>query len=58
MEIKKINSNWKNSCYIKTLIVPKMNHLIFTLPNPDYELIQKLDKALFNYLWGSDIHKI
>lgn len=35
-----------------------MNHLILTLPNPDHELIQKLDKALFNYLWGSNIHKI
>lgn len=43
---------------LKTLILPKMNHLILTLPNPNHEFIQKFDKALFNYLWGSDIHKI
>lgn len=66
LEIEQTIKQWKSRkltpigriVVIKTLIVPKMNHLILTLPNPDHELIQKLDKALFNYLWGSDIHKI
>lgn len=35
-----------------------MNYLILTLTNPDHEFLQKFDKALFNYLWGSDMHKI
>lgn len=39
-----------------------MNYLILTLLNPEHELLQKFDKALFSYLWGrgggSDIRKI
>lgn len=35
-----------------------MNHLTLTLLNPDNAFYQRFDKALFNYLWGSDIHTI
>lgn len=60
MEIKKINSNWKNSC-IKNINFTQnksSDTCILTLPNHNHEFIQKFNKALFNYLWGSDIHKI
>lgn len=29
-----------------------------TFPNPDYKLLKKFDKALFNYLWGSKLRQI
>lgn len=66
LEIEQTIQQWKSRkltpigriVVLKTLILPKMNHLILTLPNPNHEFIQKFDTALFNYLWGSDIHKI
>lgn len=35
-----------------------MNLLIITLLNRDHAFLQMFDKALSNYLWRSDIHKI
>lgn len=35
-----------------------MNHLTLTLLNPENAFLQRFDKTLFNYLWGSDLHKI
>lgn len=35
-----------------------MNHLIITLLNRDHGFLQMFDKALSNFLWGSDKHKI
>lgn len=58
MEIKKINSNWKNSCIKNISFTPNKSSDILTFPNPNHEFIPKFNKALFNYLWGSDIHKI
>lgn len=57
MEIKKIISNWKNSSY-KNFNCTQNESLDFNLPKPGHELIQKFNKALFHYLWGSDIQKI
>lgn len=35
-----------------------MNHLIITLLNRDHAFLHMFEKALSNYLWGSDKHKI
>lgn len=32
---------------LKTLISPKMNHFVSTLPNPYHEFLQKFDKVSF-----------
>lgn len=36
---------------IKTLIVPKINHLILTLPNPTLEYMKRFKKKLFKFIW-------
>ena len=43
---------------IKSLIIPKLNHLILSLPNPGQEYLKTLENRLYHFLWGSKIHKI
>ena len=42
---------------IKTLILPKFNHLFASLPTPD-KIINELNKILFDYLWEGKPDKI
>lgn len=45
---------------IKTMIIPKLNHLIQTLPNPSVEYLQQFEKEIYCFLWGGGgkVHKI
>ena len=43
---------------IKTLIIPRLNHLILTLPNPSKDFFGDLEKKLYYFLWSSKIRKI
>lgn len=43
---------------IKTLIVPKINHLILTLPNPLLEFIRSFERKLFKFIWNEKPDKI
>ena len=43
---------------IKTLLIPKINHLILALPNPSEEVIKSFQNDLYNFLWKSKIHKV
>ena len=44
---------------IKNFIIPRLNHLILTLPNPSKDLFYTdLEKELYYFLWNSKIHKI
>lgn len=66
LEINKIMNQWKHRKLtpigrlkiIKSLIIPKLNHLILSLPNPDTNSIKKLENDLFHFLWGCNMHKI
>lgn len=42
----------------KTLIIPKLNHLFISLPNPSQETISNLTTQLFRFIWGSDCDKV
>jgi hypothetical protein len=42
----------------KTLIIPKLNHLFISLPNPSQETIFNLTKQSFRFIWGSNCDKI
>ena len=65
-EINKIMNQWKHRKLtpigrlriIKSLIIPKLNHLILSIPNPDTNLIKKLENDLYHFLWGCNMHKI
>ena len=43
---------------IKTLIIPKMNNLILTLPNPDKDFFKNFETKIYQYLWDGKIHKV
>ena len=38
---------------IKVLMIPLINHLFFTLPTPEQDIIDYVNRILFNFLWGS-----
>ena len=43
---------------IKTLILPKYNHLFMSLPNPNEESLTSLNQELFRFLWKAKCDKI
>ena len=43
---------------VKTLILPVINHLILTLPNPSNEIIKKINDLLFTFIWNSPVHRV
>ena len=43
---------------LKTLIISKFNNLFISLPNPPEEIINKLNKMFFNFIWQSKVDRI
>jgi exonuclease III len=43
---------------IKTVIMSKLTHFFTSLPNPDEELVNKLQNMLFKFLWDNKPDKI
>lgn len=43
---------------IKSLLIPKLNHLFISLLNPKKETISYLKKTIFEFLWKSKIDKV
>lgn len=43
---------------LKTIIISKLNHLFIALPNPDTTVIDKLNKAFYNFIWQSKADKV
>ena len=41
---------------IISLIIPKLNHLIISLPNPNQEYLKTFENKLYHFLLGSKIH--
>ena len=65
-KIEKILISWKfrnltpigRITVIKTLVIPKLNHLILTIPNPSVEFIIAFERKLFNFVWNNKPDKI
>lgn len=65
-QIVKLIKQWKNRkltplgklSIIKTLFIPKMNHLILTLPNPPTHYIKNFEIKLYEVLWDGKLNKI
>ena len=68
-QIPKINallSQWKKRILtpigrvtvLKSLIIPKLNHLIISLPNPPVHYIKSLNKMFFHFIWGSNSDRV
>ena len=43
---------------IKTLLLSKITHLFISLPNPNKELIDELEKTLFRFIWNGKVDRI
>ena len=42
---------------LKSLLISKMNHLFFALPNPSEKLISKLNNVFYSFIWEG-CHKV
>lgn len=66
IEIRKLLKQWKvrrmtpigRLTVLKTLIIPKLNHLALALPIPNDNFFKDLESEMFEFLWNSKIHKI
>lgn len=43
---------------IKSLLIPKLNHLFISLPTPKKEIVAFICKAFFEFLWKSKTDKV
>ena len=65
-EIKNTLNRWKRRVLtpfgkisvLKSLIISKLNHLLFSIPDPDEETINLLNSMFFDFLWNGKPDKI
>lgn len=43
---------------IKSILLPKLNHLFMSIPNPNIDKINTLNKNFFHFVWQSSIDRI
>lgn len=43
---------------VKSLTIPKLNHLFIPLPNPKQDVISSLIRSLFKFIWKSKCDKV
>ena len=43
---------------MKTLILPVLNHIIITLPNPTQDILKKVSELIFTFIWNSPVHRV
>ena len=64
-KIKSLIRTWKRIPYtlckitvIKSLLLPILNHLFISLPNPKDNLIKDISDLFFDFLWGGRAPKV
>ena len=66
LKIKKLIKIWSKRnltvigkiSVVKTLILPVLNHLIITLPNPTQDILKKVNELIFTFIWSSPVHRV
>lgn len=43
---------------VKTLLLPKLNHLFIYLSSPDKEIISSLNNLFYEFIWSSKMDKV
>ena len=64
--IKKMLASWSKRhltifgkiSVLKTLIIPKLNHLFSSIPNPDQAFVKQLERIFFKFIWNKSNDKI
>ena len=65
-EICKIIKSWNKRSLtpmgkitvIKTFLLPKLNHLLLSLPNPDPHVLQRINDLFYRFIWSNKPDKI
>ena len=55
---KRILTPFGKLVVIKSLVIPKLNHLFIGLPNPSVDFIKSLQNMCFNFFWKNGPDKI
>ncbi|XP_062599221.1 uncharacterized protein LOC134260692 [Saccostrea cucullata] len=66
VQIKSILRQWEKRyltpigkiTVIKTLVLPLLNHILMSIPNPTESYCKELDKIFFSFLWNNSIHRV
>ena len=66
LKIEALLKQWKNRILtplgritiLKSLIIPKLNHLFLSLPNPDTIIIKDLMLRFYEFIWNSKIDRV
>ena len=64
--IQSVMSTWKmrfitmrgKITLIKALLLPKLTHILVSLPNPSTEFMKRLKTALFHFIWGGKVDRL
>jgi hypothetical protein len=43
---------------VKSLLIPKFNHLVLSIPNPSADFVNSLQKQIYNFIWKGKRDKI
>ena len=43
---------------VKSLLLPKLNHLILALPHPDKEIVKEIDSMFYKFIWGGKVDRV
>ena len=43
---------------VKSLIIPKITHLLIGLPGPGYDILQDIESMLYNFIWNGKKYRI
>jgi uncharacterized membrane protein YvlD (DUF360 family) len=43
---------------VKTLILPLLNHLFLSLPNPSNEIVKIINELLYSFIWNSPVCRV
>ena len=66
MQVEKELKNWKmrfltpfgKVTILKTIIIPKFNHVFISIPNPEWGFIKKLNDIFYKFIWDNKPNKI
>jgi len=43
---------------VKTLLLPKMNHLVLSLPTPHDDIIRDINSKFYQFIWGGKVDRV
>ena len=43
---------------VKSLLLPKLTHVLISLPKPPHEFIKRLKTTLFHFIWGGKVDRL